>query len=635
MSKKTYKIITMLVGIGILSAVLAIVYAPGGGQVTRSLTGQKPAKKELKELWAEAERLRATGDYEAALAKLDTILAIDNSGKANYGQQALLVMGGIKNEKGDSPEEIADLYARIARQHQGSHLAYAAAKALARMADNDKAFERVQAFYKGMLNADEGQLVFSAAMGTFGESKDWQRITDECWRVINTYPDSQLGGTAADTLLRMTQVRRTPTELIDLCRALMQQYPNNRIGRMAFDRVLASHRRQEDIDGLAAFTYELLENNHEGPLAGAALEALVDQSRVLRKLETAVTFCKAVIDHHPGTEIADRAMALGTGTLYGAGDHLGAVSLVASKQFDVEALLAAKADASEDSGLLLLDGIISSWIESSQKYGSQISAQVVYQGLGNTALTRQADVLAIRWYMKAAQAAGYKLPLQTPDSQEDDFTYQRAQAYLPNQLKQKAGFWKALLLWNQDQAEMALPIFQELLTQSPESPESLQAAFLLANYHAQQEDYPRAEVAIAAVHNTYPDNASVKELAEEIQSAVESIGQTEGEIETLKTSLASTQEPEAKAQLMMQIADLQVSLKRYEVAAKTLLQIPEVAPRSLQAPQAMLRAAQLAHNRLGDLDLAKTILDGLFINYPDSAAAESALELAEQIGPNN
>ena len=103
----------------------------------------------------------------------------------------------------------------------------------------------------------------------------------------------------------------------------------------------------------------------------------------------------------------------------------------------------------------------------------------------------------------------------------------------------------------------------------------------------------------------------------------------------LRASLANTQDPEAKAKLTTQIADLQVSLKRYEPAVKTLLQITKLAPHSPQAPQAMLRAGQLAHGQLGDPDLAKIILDGLFLSYPDSTAAESALELAEQINPGD
>ncbi len=87
MTKKPIKIIVLATGVGIFSAVMAVVYAPGGRSVTRQFTGQKLVETEQEELWEQTQQLRAEGKYETALAK--QLTGIPTSSRAQFVRNLL------------------------------------------------------------------------------------------------------------------------------------------------------------------------------------------------------------------------------------------------------------------------------------------------------------------------------------------------------------------------------------------------------------------------------------------------------------------------------------------------------------------------------------------------------------------
>jgi TolA-binding protein len=247
-----------------------------------------------------------------------------------------------------------------------------------------------------------------------------------------------------------------------------------------------------------------------------------------------------------------------------------------------------------------------------------------------------------------------------------------------------AGEWQPLILYllgmNRQEGEKnptaAIPVFDEMVKRFPQDPQACDAMMrkgaCLADcgrideavetlsqvevvFPAKVENVLRARVMAAhilagsgrwgealsryrAIEADYPMSQEALSVPLEVAAHYRATGDTETANITLRRAIERYDElvkgnPGSFAARAADEAAVQAlfEMKRWDEAAKRLLSFPAAYPGHPQNPSAMLDAAAVYKDQLGDNAKAADVLQTIALNYPDSPLAQRASEEARRI----
>ena len=192
-------------------------------------------------------------------------------------------------------------------------------------------------------------------------------------------------------------------------------------------------------------------------------------------------------------------------------------------------------------------------------------------------------------------------------------------------------FWQAYLLWHQGETGQGRERYEPLLARYNQGWEAAQMMYDLAEQSLQELRLGEAVEWAGKAAQVLPKSGAASDLHKRCEEALAADRPLAATVAEFQEAVKSATGPEAKAEGLMKVAEVQFQRKRYDEGVRELRRVWEEFSGSSCAPKAMFRAGEVLGGIPDRQAQARRMLEDLALNYPTNELSPRAFDLLKKL----